>query len=123
MSATRTILLVDDSPDGVEALDARLRALGYRTALAQDGAEAIEVMRADPADLVVLDAVLPELNGFQACRAIKKLRRTTPVILLAARAEPADRYWARECGADLFLARPVEASAVVLRIAELLGDP
>jgi DNA-binding response OmpR family regulator len=122
MTTRAKILLVDDQPEGLAALESRLRAIGYQTSLAQDGVTALEVIRTDPPDFVVLDVAMPELNGYQACREIKRGDPTLPVLLVSDRDEPADRFWAQQCGADAFVARPVDPAATVLRIAALLGE-
>lgn len=117
------ILIVDDVPEGVELLEGRLRALGMRTSHVQNGAQALAAVRASPPDLVVLDVMMPELNGFQTCRAIKEERPELPVLMLTSRSEAADRFWATQCGADAFVSRPVDPVVVVQRIASLLGKP
>lgn len=122
MTIRAKILLVDDHPEDMEALDARLRALGYQTHLALDGVTALESLRSDAPDFVVLDVTMPELNGYQTCREIKRIDPTLPVLLVSDRDEPADRFWAQQCGADAFTARPIDAAATVLRIAALLGE-
>lgn len=119
--ARARVLLIDDNPASIEPLEARLRAIGYQTTLVQDAVTAVDAARADPPDLVVLDAVMPELNGYQACRELKALEAAPFVLMLSDRDEPADRFWAEQCGADAFVARPFDPAAVVLRIAALLG--
>jgi two-component system OmpR family response regulator len=121
VSARERILLVDDNPEGLDALEARLRSLGYQIAVAQDGVAALESFAADAPDLVVLDVAMPELNGYQTCREMKRRDAAVPVLLVSDRDEPADRFWAQQCGADAFLARPLDTAATVLRIAALLG--
>jgi DNA-binding response OmpR family regulator len=116
------VLLIDDNPASLEPLEARLRALGYQTTMVQDAVTALDAVRTDAPDLVVLDVVMPELNGYQACRELKALDATLPVLMLSDRDEPADRFWAQQCGADAFVARPFDAAAVVLRISALLGS-
>jgi CheY-like chemotaxis protein len=114
------ILLVDDNPHMLEFLDVRLRALGLRTTIVDNGAAALDVVRDDPPDLVVLDVAMPELNGYQACRAIKAQRPKLPVIILTGKTEKADRFWAQQCGADGFLSKPVDPQVVIQRIADEL---
>ncbi|MBI4510928.1 MAG: response regulator [Deltaproteobacteria bacterium] len=123
MKAPPRILLVDDSPENLEFLESRLKALGYRTTLVHDGAKAVESVRRDPPDLVVLDVIMPDVNGYQACREIKKLHKQLPVIILTCRSDPADRFWARETGADDFLTKPIDPQVVANRIASLVGQP
>ena len=68
MKTQRHILLVDDQPKGLEFLEFRLQQAGYRTTIAQNGELGLEAMRQDPADAVIMDVTMPELNGYQACR-------------------------------------------------------
>ena len=122
MSAGARILLVDDHPEGLEPLVVRLRAAGYDPVIAPDSLGAMDLIRAAPPALVVLDVVMPELNGYQLCRLIKKHDPDIVVVMLTSRSESADRFWAQQCGANLFLSRPVDPAAVLLRIAALLGE-
>ncbi len=117
------ILLVDDNPKGLEFLDVRLKALGHRTTIAHNGELAVGVVERDRPDLVVLDVTMPELNGYQACRAIKRIHPKIPVLILTAKAEPADRFWAFQSGADDFLNKPIDPALVVKKITELLSRP
>jgi DNA-binding response OmpR family regulator len=115
------ILLVDDDPKGLDFLDVRLRHLGYRTTIAQNGEVALEFLRKDPPQLVMLDVTMPELNGYQTCREMKKLRPEMPIIILTGKTEPADRFWAFQSGADEFLNKPVDPGVVLQKIAALIA--
>jgi DNA-binding response OmpR family regulator len=115
------VLLVDDNPAAIEPLNVRLRGLGYATTVLHDGAQALASARRDRPDLAILDVMLPEVNGYQICRELKRLERPPVVVILTAKSEPADRFWAMECGADLFLTKPVDPEVLVLRVAALLG--
>jgi twitching motility two-component system response regulator PilH len=115
------VLLVDDNPRGLEFLDIRLKALGYRTTLAENGEVALGAVAQDKPDIVVLDVTMPEMNGYQACRAIKRMAPKTPVIILTAKTDPADRFWAMQSGADAFLNKPIDPVLVVEKLKELLG--
>ena len=117
------ILLVDDNPRGLDFLDVRLKQLGYRTTIAQNGEVALEQMRKDPPRLVILDVTMPELNGYQTCREMKKLRKDLPIIILTGKTEPADRFWAFQSGADEFLNKPIDPALVLQKIASLLSEP
>jgi len=123
MSGETHVLLVDDNPAALEVLEARLRALGHRTTVAQNGELALEVIGRDPPALVVLDVTMPEMNGFQTCRAIKRAHKDIPVIILTAKSDPADRFWAFQSGADEFLNKPIDPAVVVARITALLAGP
>jgi twitching motility two-component system response regulator PilH len=114
------VLLVDDNPKGLEFLDLRLRALGYRTTLAHNGEIAVGVVERDRPDVVVLDVTMPEMNGYQACRAMKRLVPDLPVVILTGKTEPADRFWATQSGADAFLSKPIDPKVVVDTLVGLL---
>jgi DNA-binding response OmpR family regulator len=116
------VLLVDDNPAGLEILEVRLKALGYRTTLAQNGELALECVLRDAPNIVVLDVTMPEMNGYQACREIKRQNPDIPIIILTAKTEPADRFWAFQSGADEFLNKPIDPATVVARITSLLAN-
>jgi DNA-binding response OmpR family regulator len=116
------VLLVDDNPRGLEFLDVRLKSLGYRTTIADNGEAAIAAVERDKPDLVVLDVTMPEVNGYQACRAIKRIAPKTPVLILTAKTDPADRFWAFQSGADAFLNKPIDPAIVVEKLKALLGE-
>jgi CheY-like chemotaxis protein len=115
------VLLVDDNPKAVEFLDIRLRSLGYRTTIANNGEIAIGVVERDQPSVVLLDVTMPQMNGYQACRAMKRIAPKMPVIILTAKTEPADRFWAMQSGADVFLNKPVDPAIVVETLAGLLS--
>jgi len=115
------LLLVDDNPKGLEFLQARLHALGYRTTIAHNGEQAVDRFKNDPPTLVVLDVTMPEMNGYQTCRELKKLDKKVPVIILTAKSDPADKFWAFQSGADAFLNKPIDPNVVMQKIATLLG--
>jgi twitching motility two-component system response regulator PilH len=121
MKAALCVLLVDDHPENLASLDARLRAMGHRTVIVTDGVRAIESVREDRPDVVVMDVVMPEVNGYQACRTIKREHPDLPVIMLTGKTDPADKFWASECGADLFLTKPLDPAAVVREILTIVG--
>lgn len=115
------VLLVDDNLAGLEILDARLKSLGCRTTLAHSGEVALDCLQRDAPDAVVLDVTMPELNGYQTCRAIKRHDPSISVVILTAKIDPADRFWAFQSGADEFLNKPIDPSVVVGRLEALLG--
>jgi DNA-binding response OmpR family regulator len=121
MKSEGHVLLVDDNLAGLQILDDRLKSLGYRTTLAQNGEVALEALGRDAPSIVVLDVTMPEMNGYQTCREIKRHDRAIPVIIMTAKTDPADRFWAFQSGADEFLNKPIDPAIVVARIAELLG--
>lgn len=117
----RHILLIDDQPKGLEFLDFRLKQAGYRTTIAQNGELGLEKARNDPPQAVILDVTMPELNGYQTCRSLKKLRADLPVIILTGKTEPADRFWAMECGADEFVTKPIDPTIILQKLTKLLN--
>ena len=114
------ILMIDDHPKGLEFLDFRLQQAGYRTSMAQNGELGLEAMRQDRADAVILDVTMPELNGFQTCRELKRLYKDLPVIILTAKNEPADRFWAQQCGADEYVTKPADPALILQKLSTLL---
>lgn len=117
------ILLVDDHPKALEVFEIRLKGLGHRVTIANNGEVAIGIVERDRPDLVVLDVTMPEMNGYQACRAIKRLDRKIGVIILTAKTEAADRFWATQSGADEFLNKPIDPALLVQKIEALLTNP
>lgn len=113
------VLLVDDNASGVEFLEMRLRALGHRTSFAPNGAVAVSSIERDRPDVIVLDVTMPEMNGYQACRAIKRIDSKIPILILTAKNEPADRFWAQQSGADEFMNKPADPARVVEVVLEL----
>lgn len=120
MTQALHILLVDDQPKGLEALEFRLKRAGYRTTTAQNGELGLESARKDAPNAVILDVSMPELNGYQTCRELKKLHPKLPVIILTGKSDAADRFWAMECGADEFLVKPTDPAVVLQKLAQLL---
>jgi len=116
------ILIADDSPDLVNILSSRFRALGFQVFEARDGMEALEQARANHPDIILLDVMMPELNGFQVCRRMKQDPATVaiPIIMLTAKSSEADKFWGTEVGADHYLTKPIDPGRVVLQVQEML---
>lgn len=115
------ILLVDDHPKALEVYEIRLKALGHRTTIAHNGEVAISVVERDRPDLVILDITMPEMNGYQACRAIKRIDPKIIVVMLTAKTEAADRFWAKQLGADDYLNKPIDPVVLVRHVEALLA--
>jgi DNA-binding response OmpR family regulator len=118
----RHILLVDDNPRTIEFIEARLRVAGFRTSVASSGEAALEVVRKDPPDLMVLDITMPDMNGYQTCREIKKLNDKIFVLMLTAKTDSADRFWAFQSGADDFFNKPVDPAVLLGRINKYYAE-
>lgn len=104
----KRILIVDDEPIMLETLRFALEKEGYACAVATDGEEAIAAVSASPPDLVLLDVMMPGLNGYQVCRYVKESPslRLIPVLLLTARAQERDRAMGMRIGADAYITKP-----------------
>ena len=119
----KTILVVDDEPDAIELVEFNLRAAGYGVIAAEDGEEAIRKAREGLPDLIVLDVMLPEVDGMAACRTLKNdpITSDIPVIMLTAKAAEIDRILGLELGADDYVTKPFSPRELVLRIKKLLS--
>lgn len=116
------ILCVDDEPVNLGLLEALLAPRGYKVVLATNGIEAVEKVRTEHIDLILLDVMMPKMNGFDACRVIKADERTRsiPVIIITALTAKEDRIKGIEAGADDFLSKPIERGEVFARVKMLL---
>jgi DNA-binding response OmpR family regulator len=116
------ILVVDDEPDAVELIEFNLRDADYRVATASDGGEAIRKTRSFAPDVMVLDWMLPELDGLQVCKLLRKDPQTSSVriIMLTAKAGEIDRVLGLEVGADDYLTKPFSPRELLLRIKKQL---
>jgi len=122
MSERARILIVDDEPFNVDYLEQELEDLGYDTLTAANGQEAIEVVRRERPDLVLLDVMMPVMDGFTACRALKEDEETRliPIVIMTALDSVDDRVRGIEAGADDFLTKPVDDRELVARIQTTL---
>ena len=122
MAGDSTILIVDDEPFNVEILEQELQHLGYRTLSAGDGEEALEVVANELPDLVLLDIMMPVMDGFSVCRQLKADSRTRliPVVMLTALDGFDDRIKGIEAGADDFLTKPVNERELQARLRTTL---
>ena len=117
------LLLVDDEPDLVQMVSVRLKAAGYEVSTAYDGQEALEKVRESQPDLMILDLMLPKLDGYKVCRLLNFDERTRaiPILIFTARAQVEDVTLATECGADAYLTKPFEAKMLLAKLQELLA--
>lgn len=114
------ILLVEDNPDLAEGVEYNLRLEGYDVRIADDGRKAIEQARAWRPDLVLLDLMLPELDGYQVLRSIRQNGSRVPVIILSARGEEADKVRGFRLDADQYVTKPFSIVELLERVAALL---
>ena len=116
------ILVVDDENYILHILDFSLGAEGYEVITAEDGEEAVRKTKEERPDLVVLDVMMPKMDGFEACRAIKRDADVaqTPVILLSAKSRDIDQRQGFEAGADDYITKPFSPGRLVERVHRLL---
>lgn len=115
----RTILVVDDEPKIVRLVRSYLETAGYRVLTAENGQEALERFRADRPDLIVLDLMIPGIDGLDVARAVRK-HSETPIIMLTARTEESDRLVGLELGADDYVLKPFSPKELVARVRAVL---
>jgi DNA-binding response OmpR family regulator len=122
VSGASAILVVDDDPFNRDILVQRLGALGYRATEARNGREAIEAVADDPPDLILLDVMMPLMDGFEACRLLKNSEdtRLIPIVIMTALHAVEDRIKGIEAGADDFLTKPADDRELQARIRTAL---
>ena len=117
---TVRILVVDDERATREGLRRALQLEGYEVELASDGEEALICERRQASDLIVLDVLMPRLDGLEACRQLRASGNTTPVLILTARVEVEDRVEGLDAGADDYLTKPFALDEFLARVRALL---
>ncbi len=117
------ILVVDDEPEAVELVEFNLKQSGYAVTTAADGAEALKKARAQIPDLIVLDVMLPEMDGFEICKTLRLDPATArvPILMLTAKAAEIDRVLGLELGADDYLTKPFSPRELLLRMKKIIG--
>lgn len=115
-----SILLVEDEENLHEALKLNLELEGYAVTGVHDGADALEALQKEHFDLMILDVMLPELDGISVCETIRLQQNDVPVLMLSARGSSADRVLGLKTGADDYLAKPFNLEELLLRVKKLL---
>jgi two-component system phosphate regulon response regulator PhoB len=116
------VLIVDDDPDIVRLVSYNLSHAGYEVQTATTGRKALELIQQHPPDLIVLDLMLPDVDGMEVCRSLRQQApsRRIPIVMLTARGEEIDRVVGFELGADDYVAKPFSPRELVLRIKSIL---
>ncbi|CAH1660198.1 Diguanylate cyclase [Hyphomicrobiales bacterium] len=116
------VLVVDDTPINVKLLEARLSAEYFDVISASNGREALEICEQNRCDIVLLDAMMPGMDGFEVCRKLKSQPSTVhiPVVMVTALDQPSDRLRGLDAGADDFLTKPVDDMALIARVRSLV---
>ena len=117
-----TVLVVEDSVTQREMITDLLRGSGLTVTVATDGVEALAQIQGEPPDLVVLDIVMPRMNGYEVCRRLKANPNTqdVPVVMCSSKGEEFDRYWGMKQGADAYIAKPFQPTELVGTVKQLL---
>lgn len=120
--AKAKILIVDDEKNIVEAVKYNLDKGGFRTIVAYDGAAALELARREPPNLILLDWMMPEMDGLTVCRVLKQEEKTKhiPVIMLTVKSEERDKVLGLETGADDYITKPFSPRELVARVKAML---
>jgi DNA-binding response OmpR family regulator len=123
MSKNKKILVADDEPDFVELISMRLEVNGFKVVAAKDGQEAIDKTKKENPDLLILDLMMPKLDGFEVCRMLKfdDNFRDLPIIVLSALDQQQDREKAIKAGADEYFIKPFDLSLLLTKIRNLIG--
>jgi two-component system cell cycle response regulator len=119
---TARVLIVDDIPTNVRLLEARLSAEYFEVVTANSGAQALDILAHSDVDIILLDVMMPEMDGFEVCRRVKTTPRTQhiPVLMITALDQPSDRVKGLEVGADDFLTKPVDDVQLMARVKSLV---
>ncbi|HEY5742472.1 MAG TPA: response regulator [Terrimicrobiaceae bacterium] len=117
-----TVLVVEDEPDVVDLLRYNLTKAGFSVLIASDGLKGLELAREKRPEIIVLDLMLPGMDGYSVCKALKRDPDTEalPIVMLTARGEPTERVQGLEMGADDYVTKPFSPRELVLRIQALL---
>lgn len=116
------VLIVDDESELVEMLSLRLEANNYQAISASDGQEGLDKARVENPDLIILDVMLPKIDGYKVCRMLKfdDKYKHIPVILFTARAQASDIKLGADVGADAYIAKPFEPDILLAKVVQLL---
>ncbi|MBL7072735.1 MAG: response regulator [Candidatus Omnitrophica bacterium] len=122
--AEAKILIVDDNPDLIAVLKVRLESFGYEVVVAEDGVKCLEKASSGKPDLILLDVLMPEMDGFQALKKLKEddLMKTIPVIMLTAKDKLDDVAKANALGAADFIVKPFDYRIMVEKIRKILKN-
>jgi len=120
----KKILVIDDESSLVEMLSIRLEANNYQVIAASDGQEGLDKARSENPDLIILDLMLPKLDGYQVCRMLKsdEKYKQIPIVIFTARAQESDIKAGNEAGADAYITKPFEPAILLDKVSQLLEE-
>lgn len=113
---SKKVLIVDDEPSIVKLVQYNLEKNGYQTVIATDGEQALEKVKQDQPDLLILDLMLPKVDGLEVCRQVRNNNRHLPILMLTAKTEELDKVLGLELGADDYITKPFSPRELVARV-------
>ncbi len=121
---TKSVLLAEDEPNIVESISFLLKREGFEVMVTGDGGTALETAIAEKPDVMVLDLMLPEMDGYEVLRNLRANQevKNLPVLMLTAKGQKIDRETALECGADLFMTKPFSNADIIAAVNSLVSD-
>ncbi|MEZ5847700.1 MAG: response regulator [Geminicoccaceae bacterium] len=119
----KRVLVVDDEPNIVRSLEFLMKKAGFEVEVARDGAEALEALGRTPPDLMLLDVMMPEFDGYEVCARIREDRAWagTKIVMLTARGRESERERGLDLGADAYVTKPFSTRELVQQVKEMLG--
>ncbi len=120
----KTVLIVDDEPNILLSLEFLMKQAGYAVRTAEDGEQALDIVREATPDLVLLDVMMPRKDGFQVCQEIRKSHDASSIriVMLTAKGRDSEQQRGLELGADAYITKPFSTQDVVHKVRQLLGD-
>lgn len=121
---SKRVLIVDDNQDAIHILTAVLKRGGYLVSVAKNGVDAIDKVREEQPALILLDIMMPKMDGFEVCQEIKgnEETRNIPILMITARKDAESRKRGLEVGASEYLVKPIHPAEVLRKVQEYLGD-
>lgn len=121
----RRVLIVDDEPSIAKILRKQMEVAGFDVSVAVDGEEGLAKIRDGRPELVILDVMLPKMNGHQVCSTVKQdpELKVIPILMLTAKAQRQDQEEAKTCGAEAYLTKPFQLDELLEKVRGLLGSP
>lgn len=119
----KKILIVDDEPDIVETLDFLIQSEGYESITAMDGEDALKKAKEESPDIIILDVMLPKINGYKVCRLLKfdNKYKHIPILMVTARSQQEDKAIGEETGADDYITKPFDINNLLEKISFYLN--
>ncbi len=123
--STPKILVADDSPLVLRMIEKLLESAGFSVVTAKDGLEAVEKAFAEDVNLIILDVMMPRMNGYQACRLLKAeaLTKSIPVVILTSKDQAGDRFWGLETGADHYVTKDADPQGILELVKQIVASP